>query len=520
MPRLSSHELAIVAVFGALALACTVLALVGPFAVALIALALMVAAVGFLLLLVFRRQRLAVSREAAIRSELREVRSQLSGVQAAQQQHTEMVAHLVARGADLTVRGDHDSASLEALAADSMRFGNFTIVPGRVDFTVRKTVKGQQQTDNLYFKFSDRFIPSNDRIALALATFCGTAFAEIHFELTLAKDTVDYIAGTTRSKVFATISGAPGPATSPDGIALSFSGGFDSLSAYCVMPDDTKLVSIKFGGAFARESDFFEHFDTHIVETNFRELKYDQQSWTFMGVAAILYSDHLNIGYHAFGTILEGLGCKNIAAIAPPTDPIVRPQYAPRALGVAGMTDVSCLISGLTEVGTAMILNHYKPDLIEQSLTSLSAPGEEKLYRKQLLVDIVRERFGDNAQRTVDSTPLRRRYKFGDFIAIDLVFLYILKHRGLEAVSRVVSDLPDEAVPLVESLSLQWYERLNPARLSFVPEFMRDQYLEKLNAAGITVYTDDDWREFFMVREFISRHNAELRAAMADVKSH
>lgn len=54
------------------------------------------------------------------------------------------------------------------------------------------------------------------------------------------------------------------------GCILNFSGGFDSLAALYLMPEDTKLVAIDFGGWFEREKEFFKQFHPYTLKTNFR----------------------------------------------------------------------------------------------------------------------------------------------------------------------------------------------------------------------------------------------------------
>ncbi|MCL2082980.1 MAG: hypothetical protein FWH04_07080 [Oscillospiraceae bacterium] len=184
-----------------------------------------------------------------------------------------------------------------------IEFTDFMIEQGIIEF---KACRVPGQMDDLYFRFSSAFVPRNDLIAIALSTLCGQAYDRIHIDLVLSAETIMQLGEFTSAEI--TCAGTdtqPPKKTGGENIALSFSGGFDSLAALCVMPDETKLISLDFGHWFKRETDFFEKFDTNIVSTNFRVLKYDKASWTFMGVAAILYSDYLGIGHHAFGTIFE-----------------------------------------------------------------------------------------------------------------------------------------------------------------------------------------------------------------------
>gem|GEM_PF-6733244 len=159
-----------------------------------------------------------------------------------------------------------------------------------------------------------------------------------------------------------------------------------------------------------------------------------------------------------------------------------------------------------------MIVSHYMPEKVIDSLNSLAGKKSEKLYRKKLLIDITCERFGRNIQCDGDLNDVfvQNKPKFGDLFTVDVIFLYILKHKGMETVSKIVDGIPQEAVSLVESLSLDWYEKLNPAFLNEIPEKFRKSYLGKLAVAGITPYTDEDWREFQIIRNFLLRYNVDL----------
>lgn len=182
-------------------------------------------------------------------------------------------------------------------------------------------------------------------------------------------------------------------------LLLNFSGGFDSLAAVALLPSDkVKLISVDFGGWFARETDFFKDFNPYILRTNFRQLKYDRKSWTFMGSGALLYAKAFNAAYHVFGTIFEAT--PSHLWDVPPNSVFI--ETLP--FSAVGLKDIR-LMNGLTEVATAMIVTKFYPHLINASLKSLAAPTSEKRFRKQLLTEIVCERFGRNVDLTESPDP-------------------------------------------------------------------------------------------------------------------
>lgn len=90
---------------------------------------------------------------------------------------------------------------------------------------------------------------------------------------------------------------------------------------------------------------------------------------------------------------------------------------------------------------------------------------------------------------------------------MDFLALYELKHRGMEAVSKTLYDVPEKAVSLVEKMSLSFYERLNSVFLNTIPQELREYYLDRLSAADIIPYTENDWKEFRMIRAFLAEYH-------------
>ena len=341
---------------------------------------------------------------------------------------------------------------------------------------------------------------TTDAIALALATLCGRTYHSILFDVKVSTECVNSIKKFTGAEVQTKGHCVKSLPESREIAMLNFSGGFDSLAAMCLLPEDsTKLVAVDFGGWFEREAVFFERFRPYILKTNFRKLKYDRESWTFMGTGALLFQAATGARYNIFGTILE-------ATIGqfwerPPA------AYNVKTLPFSelGLKDVR-LVNGLTEVGTAIIVTHFMPEIIADSLQSLAAPKSEKKYRKRILTEIVCKRFNRDIDLGECEIPDKKNIvSFGTNFALDFLSLYELKHVGRDIVSNTVSNIPDEALKLVEQLSLEFYEKLNTNFVDTIPQSMRALYFSRLAEAGIQPYSEEDWKEFKTIKRFLSQ---------------
>lgn len=354
-------------------------------------------------------------------------------------------------------------------------------------------------TQLLWFEFSEPAKVSNDEVAVALSTLCGRAFSSVHFDFPVSVAAVDGVKAMTAADV--TTAGTRWPSATPrSGLQLSFSGGFDSLAALCLMPEETKLVSMDFGTRFSRERAFFENFPTITVSTNLQELGYNKNSWAFMGSGAILVSGHVGAQHHTFGSILE----------AGPDNMRVAPVAARNAtfppFKAAGYLNAPYVL-GLTEIGTLMVLAAYRKDQIRESLTSLASPGEEKLYRKQVLAQIVGDRLGVPIDLDLTPKPARTHFKFGQNFALDFLSFYVAKYAGESVASDLVSDIPSEVVSLAKKLELTFYERANPTLYRNFPAQLMGGLADRLAHANMPFYTESDWSEFAQVRQALAPYH-------------
>ena len=384
-------------------------------------------------------------------------------------------------------------------------FDHFDIKPSQ--FSCDVLTSKREQVERIEFSMTPTVSEiDNDSIACALATLCGQGYSNVYLDLPITQKTKLQLMQFTRANWITNGVLPEQEETDQDSqMILNFSGGFDSLAAKALLPDDTNLVAVKFGGWFERESDFFKAFSPYTVTTNFRQLKFDRESWTFVGSGALLYAKALHAKYNVFGTILEASAQQ--FNLSPKTTENVDVQ----PFATLGLKDVK-LIQGLTEVGTAMVITHYYPDLVNASLKSLAAKGSEKLYRKQVLTDIVCKRYHREIAPIEFQVPNAEKVAipFGQNFALDFLALYELKYAGKSVVQKTVKDIPEEADDLVHRLTLRFYERLNPVFLPTIPEGIRQGVLDKMRAADIVPYDEEDWAEFQEVKKLLSFYHKEL----------
>ncbi|WP_419955130.1 hypothetical protein ACN6MT_06075 [Neobacillus niacini] len=389
------------------------------------------------------------------------------------------------------------------MSKNKILFSDFITIDGEVSFTYTETnSEGENLSSNrIYFNLFPAIKPRPDLIALAISTLCAKTYSSIHFDTNVSESIIDAISKFTSAVVTASFSFDNSYQRKiRNNVTLNFSGGFDSLAAKCLMPENTNLVSMDFGGRFSRERRFFENFDTCIVSTNLLETPLKSNSWSMMGIASILYSDYLATDFHTFGSIFE-VSPNNF------TDyPVAARNNSFPPFLAAGMENAPYVL-GLTEVGTLKVIGHYEPDLIAPSLDSLADPVEEKRYRKQVLSLIASEKAKRDYNLTIIDTPPRPHFKFGQNLSADFLSLYIIKHAGLDIASHTIMDIPDEVVKAADNLSLLFYERLNTNFIENFPKELVGGLLSNLGNAGVIPFTPDDWKEYYQVRELMSKYH-------------
>lgn len=372
-----------------------------------------------------------------------------------------------------------------------IRFQNLNISAERIDVEA----KTADASYDLYFEFDRPIAASCTAVAIAMSTLCGRTFSKVTFDFPVAPHVVPAIKELTQSVVES--SGEERvPAGKRSGTLLSFSGGFDSMAAKMLMPDDTNLVSMDFGGRFAREREFFDKFDTLRISTNIVDTPLRSNSWSFMGIGAILTSDYFRAEYHTFGGILEA-GPDNMRAAPAAARPNTFPPF--RAAGYVNAP----YVLGLTEIGTLSVMLRQEPGIVAQSLISVASPGEEKLYRKAVLADVVAESLGVKLARADVPAPEVPHFQFGKNFALDLLILYVISRTGDKGARGLAGGIPDTAVSLATRLDLTFMERANPTLFEKFPTALTPGFHKKLAENEIRWYSEKDWREFGLVRDFL-----------------
>lgn len=343
--------------------------------------------------------------------------------------------------------------------------------------------------------------PDDDLIAGVFASLAGPNLEAVSMELSLTNPirvAIESFCGCeldcgSRTEGQDWISGY-------DNHALSFSGGFDSLAALALLPDQPTLVSMDFGGWFQRETDFFSKFSPYIVSTNFRMEGFGRRSWIFMLAGIILLKQHLDIGRYTTGSILESSPWhyRKYIDSAPKSAPLLQ---------AFGLTQLNTTI-GITEVATTLVTLHRFPSYVKQSLKSLAAPGTGKSQRKQMLVaslcaegrailDFVPE------VEAAEVPPLT----WGDSLTDDMLTPYMLKHSGTTATNRLMAGIPDEVHEAAASLNLTFYERYHTGLYSGLGLKENSHIHSTLSSLGVGPFTERDWAEYRQVTDIISRYH-------------
>ncbi|MBP2216327.1 hypothetical protein [Arthrobacter sp. CAN_C5] len=379
--------------------------------------------------------------------------------------------------------------------ASSISFRDLSVSERRVE-VLASTVEDEY---DLWFEFSEDIRVTTTSVAVALSTLCGRKYSEIYYDFPVSERVFPAIRELTQAQV------AARAATEEiqfhrAGSLLSFSGGFDSLAAKMLMPEDVKLVSMDFGGRFARERESFERWDTLRVSTNLADTPLRQNSWSFMGIGAILAGNHYKAKYHTFGGILEA-SPDNMR-----TAPVAARNNTFPPFKAAGYINAPYVL-GLTEIGTLAVMLRTEPNLVANSLLSVASPGEEKLYRKSILASVTAGRLGVAVGLPDIPAPAQPHYRFGKIFALDLLSLYVLKHAGSEVAGSLVSGIPNKANLLVDRLDLTFFERANDTLYANFPAKLMGGLARKLVEGGVCFYSKGDWEEFAQVRSFLGQYH-------------
>lgn len=362
---------------------------------------------------------------------------------------------------------------------------------------------GQSAEDTIQFTVPPDFRAHPDCVGAALSTLCGRKYARIGFDFPVSSRCKQMIETCYGVKV---VSGPGGVNPRPQGknLVLNFSGGFDSLAALLSVDFDVRMVSMDFGPPFEREKEYFATFDTVVCQTDFRKKGYGLNDWRFMAFGSLLLADYLDADLVGFGSILEAAPWQFSAGTVSGRP---RPQGP---FGAIGSADVAWT-RPLTECATAMIVLSRAREAAAASLASLAAPGSEKLYRKQLLLDIASRRLGLAAPDRLAFEKPKNRVPWGRAFAVDFLALFFIQEYGRQFVEEWI-DLPEDAeFRAATELNLDFYLKYNTNLIGYIPASIRDRVLNAFHSCGVYPYNEADFQSFDSVRRLLARHHPALR---------
>lgn len=382
-----------------------------------------------------------------------------------------------------------------------IKFYDIKSQKGSITFKVESKEDYEKPVD-IYFKFNRRIKAYNDQIAYLISTLCGREYENIEIDLEITKEIKKNLENFTKAKVKANIVDS---IKIPDrskykNIALSFSGGFDSLTAKYLMPKNIKLVSVNFGEWFERENNFFKKFHPYTTDTNIRRsnINLNKNSWTFMGCSCIIYCDYLKIKYNIFGTALEDSLYqlrKNTSSFdCQATEPF---EYL-------GEKEIR-VVNGLGAIATAKIILRNYPYYVNDTLLSIAAAHDEKRYRKQTILDILCKK--ENIKVDFEHVePPKEKVEWGKLYFVDFLMPYLIKNIGLKETEKYITGIPKELIELIKDMKLDFYERVDTNSLTgtSIPEGkIKIHVMNKLAESGILPYDENDFEEFRKIVDFI-----------------
>ncbi|MBF0580791.1 hypothetical protein [Corynebacterium sp. ED61] len=355
----------------------------------------------------------------------------------------------------------------------------------RTEHEIRLDVLIGTQKESLWFEFSEPAPLSNSNLAHALAAIVGTHFDHIRFDFPIASQDQEHIELWTKSRVH-TVGHLQDRQSQQleDSAVLNFSGGFDSLSALALLPEDTELVSLDFGGRFSREREFFRLFDPKIVSTNLAQTSLRRFSWSFMGIGPLLYRDSVKSRYFAFGSIYEASGFKL-------NEPTKKNFTFPAFSGVG--YESAMPVAGISEIGTAQIILNESPEIVEHSLRSLASPGEEKYFRKIAIVQTVADRLGIDVTVPPMDFEQKVHYEFGESFAVDVTALYLLSEGRGYLADKLVKEIPGVLKREALNTDMTFLQRVNPHHYSSYPSVLSGGLIEGMQRAGLRWYKENDF---------------------------
>jgi hypothetical protein len=152
-----------------------------------------------------------------------------------------------------------------------------------------------------------------------------------------------------------------------------------------------------------------------------------------------------------------------------------------------------------------MIVLSRAPEMASRSLASLAAPGTEKLYRKQLLLEVASRRLGLSEADSTTRVKPRTRSHWGNSFTVDVLSIFFVQEYGRAFVEEWM-ELPedDEFCAIVES-DLSFYLKYNANLIGYIPREVRNAVLNSFHECGLFPYNELDYQSFDRVRRYLAR---------------
>lgn len=365
-------------------------------------------------------------------------------------------------------------------------------------------VRQDGTSEELWFDADRPFELDGDALATALSTLCGTKFERIRFDFEVSTTIAEEISSWTQSEVEVENEDPESEQFARNGsrVVLNFSGGFDSLAATYLLPARTELVSLDFGGRFARERQFFKHFDSRIISTNLTTTSLRRNSWSFMGIGPLLLARELDARYFAFGSIIEASGLQV-------RRPVERNFTFP-PFRIAGFENAAP-VAGISEAGTVKILQTFCPELIRPSLESLASPGEEKFYRKIALARAVSSIYGADIDLPELPHNPKIHFSFGDNLTVDLTALFFASVGFSHFANSIVRGAPELGELGLKSRDLNFMLKVDQNFYNSYPQDLKCALDSSLAVADLPCYDPSDFDSVERVRQALSAWHPSLR---------
>ncbi|WP_409487764.1 hypothetical protein ACK1U3_15885 [Pseudomonas promysalinigenes] len=279
---------------------------------------------------------------------------------------------------------------------------------------------------------------------------------------------------------------------------LSFSGGVDSLAARFLIGHDAEILSIDYGPRFAREREFFEKWQTLVIETNFREKPFSENiDWRFMSSGALLMSDYLGIETVIFGTILEASPVWFNTVYRPTFEESKHYQSFALAKIAAAQS-----VASLSEYGTTKVAHCYGREILEYSIKSAADNKTSKKLRKLLLgkiitgEEITEEWAEQNSPAAIPSS--------GTSFAEDILGLYFAWKLGDKFTNKHILRMDYEYQQFSKTADMSFFEKYNQFNLSATPTDLKQKFVRIFAELEIKPYEERDIDSLQKVRKFLS----------------